>query len=105
MISSALEKYGLDSESLVVHQKLPENSHGDLHFKIQLQSNYYSVRFIGSDRYPHDAFGKLTDDILLEQMKFCDFSHANEIPLMSRIPPADGHLFIHSTWNGILYRF
>ncbi|MEK1830290.1 hypothetical protein AAAC51_18030 [Priestia megaterium] len=57
MIYGAVEIYGMDPKSLVVHEELPKNSHGDLHFKIQLENKCYSARFIGSERYDHDVFG------------------------------------------------
>lgn len=105
MIYDAVEIYGMDPKSLVVHEELPKNSHGDLHFKIQLENKCYSARFIGSERYDHDVFGELTDDVLLEQMKYCDFLNAKGIPFMRRKPPADGNKFIHFTWKGFAYRF
>ncbi|KIL47953.1 phosphotransferase enzyme family protein [Jeotgalibacillus campisalis] len=105
MICTALEAYGENPKALTRVEKLVENFHGDHHFQIQLENNYYSARFVGSHRYDHDVFGELTDDILTEQMRFCDFLNENEIPFMRRKPPADGNPYIHLSWKDSAYRF
>ncbi|MGD7043915.1 phosphotransferase enzyme family protein [Jeotgalibacillus proteolyticus] len=105
MICTALEAYGENPKALTRYEKLAENFHGDHHFQIQLENTCYSARFIGSHRYDHDVFGELTDDVLTEQMKFCDFLNENEIPFMRRKPPADGNPYIHLNWKDSAYRF
>ncbi|TFD94550.1 aminoglycoside phosphotransferase family protein [Jeotgalibacillus sp. R-1-5s-1] len=105
MISSAIRNYGLNTSTLKVLEILPENAHGDLHFKIEVDGVCYSARFVGSDRYDHDVFGYLTDDVLVEQMRFCDYLNDHGIPFMLRKTPADGSTFIHFTWDNVHYRF
>ncbi|MDG5470539.1 phosphotransferase [Jeotgalibacillus sp. ET6] len=105
MICTALEAYGEDSKRLNGYKKLPENFHGDHHYQIQLENKTFSARFIGLKRYDHAAFGELTDNVLTEQMRFCDFLNENEIPFMRRKPPVDGNPYIHVNWKDSAYRF
>lgn len=83
LLEAAVKQYGYNPESLVVEKQLQQNSwHGDLHFKIHLNEKSFSARFISHKRYESNVFVKLTDAVLSEQIKFCNYLRESGIPFM-----------------------
>jgi hypothetical protein len=74
LLKLAVKQYGLNSHNLIIEKELQSNNwHGDLHFKINVDNKSYSSRFIGNKRYETDVFIKLSDTILNEQIRFCNY--------------------------------
>ncbi|NOU92665.1 phosphotransferase [Paenibacillus sp. LMG 31456] len=105
MLATAIKAYGLDPKTLILEMELPQNYHGDRHFKINIDGGCFSARFISDNRYQHDVFVKLTEPVLAEQMRFIDFLHQNNIPFMRRKATASGSNYIQLIWNETEYRF
>lgn len=96
MIQEALGGFGLDSNTLVVRRKLPDNWHGDLHYKIAVEGKSYSARFMAYQRAKEDAspFANLADEVLREQMRYVDHLLARGIPFMKRVKTTEGDAFV-----------
>lgn len=106
MISKALVPYQIGSKSLVVEKELHTNSwHHDLHYKIIADGVPYSARFIGYGRSQNEVFGEITDEILKEQVNFCEFLVNYEIPFMRLVLRKNNEPFLYFDWENKIYRF
>ena len=69
IIKDVLMNYFTEIRSLVIEEELHINSwHTDLHYKIMVNGNRYSARFINSNRIINPAFGALSNEQLKEQV-------------------------------------
>ncbi|MDQ0887947.1 Ser/Thr protein kinase RdoA (MazF antagonist) [Paenibacillus sp. V4I9] len=83
LLQVAVKQYGYNPEDLVVEKELQLNTwHGDLHFKIHLKEKSFSARFTSHERYEISVFVKLTDEVLTEQIKYCNYLRESGIPFM-----------------------
>lgn len=83
LLQLAVKQYGYNPEDLVVEKELQSNTwHGDLHLKIHLKEKSFSARFISHKRYESNVFVKLTDEVLTEQIKYCNYLRESGIPFM-----------------------
>ncbi|ASS73734.1 hypothetical protein CIG75_01260 [Tumebacillus algifaecis] len=96
IIRKALPGFGLDPSTLVMRRVLPENWHGDLHFKIAVGEKSYVARFIAERRSKEDAtpFTNLADEVIREQMRYIDHLNNQGIPFMRRVKPQSGEAFV-----------
>jgi len=107
MLIAATNAYGLDGASLHNHEVIQAGSgaqHGDLHFKVGIGNSSYSLRLICSQRYTHDVYVDLTDEVLSEQMRLCDFLVDNGLPFMVCKLPVPSEPFVSFNWNDTNYR-
>jgi hypothetical protein len=106
LIRKALIPYKLGNESLVVEKVLHETSwNKDLHYKIVADGKPFSARFIGYNRSPNEAFGEISDEILVEQTRFCRYLVKNHIPFMRLFPVSEECSFTSIKWENEMYRF
>nr|WP_258567504.1 hypothetical protein [Paenibacillus sp. CGMCC 1.16610] len=111
LLQMAVRQYGCNPEDLVFEKELQSNSwHGDLHFKILLKEKAFSARFISYKRYENDVFVKLTDEVLTEQIKFCNYLRESGIPFMKHQPSvhAEPFILIHDgekEWRFLLFEW
>ncbi|WP_142312874.1 phosphotransferase enzyme family protein [Bacillus toyonensis] len=106
IIKDILINYFKEIHSLIVEEKLHKNSwHTDLHYKIMVNGNRYSARFINSDRTINPAFGTLSNEQLKEQVRFTYYLREHEIPFMQINKNRAGEPFTFVTWNDEQYRF
>ncbi|PGL56608.1 hypothetical protein CN926_29990 [Bacillus thuringiensis] len=92
--------------SLIVEEELHKNSwHTDLHYKIIVNGDRYSARFINSDRTINPAFGPLSNEQLKEQVRFTYYLREHGIPFMQIKENQAGGSFTFVTWNDEQYRF
>lgn len=105
LLNQALKVYDLEPDSVFFEKTLPGFYHNDYHFKIRVQGNCYSARFIGTNRYSHDVFTELTDQVLAEQMKYIDFLNNNEVPFMRLIKTSNSEEYTKISWGGTEYTF
>lgn len=90
---------------LSVEKDLHEGSwNKDLHYKINVDQQCYSIRFISHNRSGHQAFGEISDEVLNEQIRFTNFLVHQGIPFMKHVPSFQGRLFVSTEWNDCLYR-
>lgn len=81
LLKNAIKPFGLDPKTLRIIKELqPDNWHGDLHYKIEVEGKSYSARFLSRKRYEQSAFIDLTDEVLREQILFSKFLTESEIP-------------------------
>ncbi|PGN48043.1 hypothetical protein CN966_30745 [Bacillus cereus] len=98
--------YFKEIHTLVVEEELHKNSwHTDLHYKIIVNGNRYSARFMNSNRTINPAFGTLSNEQLKEQVRFTYYLREHEIPFMQIKENRAGESFTFVTWNGEQYRF
>ncbi|PFQ76268.1 hypothetical protein COC60_14785 [Bacillus thuringiensis] len=98
--------YFKEIHSLIVEEELHKNSwHTDLHYKIIVNGNRYSARFINSDRTINSAFGMLSNEQLKEQVRFTYYLREHGIPFMQIKENQAGGSFTFVTWNDEQYRF
>jgi hypothetical protein len=91
----AVRQYGFNPDDLVFEKELQSNTwHGDLHFKIHLKEKSFSARFISYKRYENNVFVKLTDEVLTEQIKFCNYLRESGIPFMKHRSTVQAEPFI-----------
>ncbi|MEK4695050.1 phosphotransferase [Bacillus sp. FSL M8-0063] len=106
IIKDILINYFKEIHSLLVEEELHKNSwHTDLHYKIMVNGNRYSARFINSDRTINPAFGTLSNEELKEQVRFTYYLREHGIPFMQIKENMAGDCFTLLTWNDEQYRF
>lgn len=106
IIKDILINYFKEIHSLLVEEELHKNSwHTDLHYKIIVNGNRYSARFINSDRTINPAFGTLSNEQLKEQVRFTYYLREHGIPFMQIKENRAGESFTCVTWNDEQYRF
>lgn len=110
-LQMSIKHYGLDPSSLIIETELQSNSwHGDLHFKIHANNKSYSARIIGNKRYETDVFIELSDEVLSEQIRFCNYLLHSGIPFMKHVSTAEGKPFAlvrdeDKQWKFILFEW
>ncbi len=83
IIRNVVMNYFKEIHTLVVEEELHKNSwHTDLHYKIIVNGKRYSARFINSKRTINPAFGALSNEQLMEQVRFTYYVREHEIPFM-----------------------
>ncbi|PGO20040.1 hypothetical protein CN984_30115 [Bacillus cereus] len=98
--------YFKEIHSLLVEEELHKNSwHTDLHYKIMVNGNRYSARFINSDRIINSAFGTLSNEQLKEQVRFTYYLREHRIPFMQIKENRAGNSFTLVNCNEEQYRF
>ncbi|AKR10093.1 phosphotransferase enzyme family protein [Bacillus thuringiensis] len=106
VIKDVVINYFKEIHTLVVEEELHKNSwHTDLHYKIIVNGNRYSARFINSDRTSNPAFGTLSNEQLKEQVRFTYYLREHGIPFMQIKENRAGESFTFVTWNDEQYRF
>ncbi|MGG0079520.1 phosphotransferase [Bacillus wiedmannii] len=101
-----LMNYFKEIYSLAVEEELHNNSwNTDLHYKIMVNGKRYSVRFINSKRTINPAFGALSNEQLIEQVRFTHYLREHGIPFMQINKNRAGESFTFVTWNDEQYRF
>ncbi|MFE5128547.1 phosphotransferase, partial [Bacillus mobilis] len=106
IIKDILINYFKEIHSLLVEEELHKNSwHTDLHYKIMVNGNRYSARFINSDRTSNPAFGTLSNEQLKEQVRFTYYLREHGIPFMQINKNRAGEPFTLAAWNDEQYRF
>ncbi|MGG0301183.1 phosphotransferase [Bacillus albus] len=106
IIKDIVINYFKEIHSLLVEEELHKNSwHTDLHYKIIVNGDRYSARFINSDRTINPAFGTLTNEQLKEQVRFTYYLREHDIPFMQIKENRAGDSFTFVTWNDEQYRF
>ncbi|MCU5583975.1 phosphotransferase [Bacillus toyonensis] len=92
--------------SLAVEEELHNNSwNTDLHYKIMVNRKSYSARFMNSKRTINPAFGALSNEQLIEQVRFTYYLREHGIPFMQMNKNRSGESFTLVTWNDEQYRF
>ncbi|WP_448162824.1 phosphotransferase enzyme family protein [Bacillus mobilis] len=106
ILKDILINYFKEIHSLLVEEELHKNSwHTDLHYKIMVNGNRYSARFINSDRIINPAFGTLSNEQLKEQVRFTYYLREHGIPFMQIKENRAGDFFTLLTCNEEQYRF
>ncbi|EEL16388.1 hypothetical protein bcere0016_30000 [Bacillus cereus 95/8201] len=106
IIRNVVMNYFTEIHSLAVEGKLHNNSwNTDLHYKIMVNGKRYSARFINSKRTINPAFGALSNEQLIEQVRFTYYLREHGIPFMQINQNRAGELFTFVTWNDEQYRF
>ena len=83
MIRNVVMNYFKEIHTLAVEEELHNNSwHTDLHYKIIVNGKRYSARFINSKRTINPAFGALSNEQLIEQVRFTYYVREHGIPFM-----------------------
>ena len=106
IIKDVLINHFKEIHTLVVEEELHKNSwHTDLHYKIIVNGDRYSARFINSNRTINPAFGTLSNEQLKEQVRFTYYLREHGIPFMQIKENRTGESFTLLTWNEEQYRF
>lgn len=111
LLQTAIKPYGLNPGRLLIEKELqPDSWHGDLHFKIHVDNKSYSARFIGNKRYESDVFINLSDEVLTEQLRFCNFLLNSSIPFMKLVSTLNGEPFTlveaaDKQWRFVLFEW
>jgi Ser/Thr protein kinase RdoA (MazF antagonist) len=106
LLEKALQPYFIGNGSLVIEKELHIASwHHDLHYKILVDGKAYSARFIKHNRSSNMVFGVITNEVLLEQAKFCQYLVKQHIPFMKLVPISETMPFHTVEWEGENYRF
>ncbi|WP_242236712.1 aminoglycoside phosphotransferase family protein [Bacillus cereus group sp. BfR-BA-01316] len=106
IIKDVLMNYFKEIHLLVVEGELHNNSwNTDLHYKIMVNENRYSARFINNNRTINPAFGTLSNEQLKEQVRFTYYLREHGIPFMQINENRAGESFTFVTWNDEQYRF
>ncbi|MET7021343.1 phosphotransferase [Bacillus mycoides] len=106
IIKDILMNYFKEIHTLIVEEELHKNSwHTDLHYKIMVNGNRYSARFMNSNRTINPAFGTLSNEELKEQVRFTHYLREHGIPFMQINKNRMGESFAFVTWNDEQYRF
>ncbi|KAB2395423.1 MULTISPECIES: phosphotransferase enzyme family protein [Bacillus cereus group] len=106
IIRNVVINYFKEIHSLIVEAELHKNSwHTDLHYKIIVNGDRYSARFMNSDRTTNPAFGTLSNEQLKEQVRFTYYLREHGIPFMQIKENRAGGSFTFITWNDEQYRF
>ena len=106
IIRNVVINYFKEIHPLIVEAELHKNSwHTDLHYKIIVNGDRYSARFMNSDRTTNPAFGTLSNEQLKEQVRFTYYLREHGIPFMQIKENQAGGSFTFVTWNDEQYRF
>ncbi|WBO90305.1 phosphotransferase [Bacillus tropicus] len=106
IIKDVLMNYFKEIHSLAVEEELHKESwNTDLHYKIMVNGKRYSARFMNSMRTINPAFGALSNEQLIEQVRFTYYLHEHGIPFMKINKNTSGESFTLVTWNDEQYRF
>ena len=106
IIKDILINYFKEIHSLAVEEELHKDSwNTDLHYKIMVNGKRYSARFINSKRTINPAFGALSNEQLIEQVRFTYYLRERGIPFMQINKNKAGDSFTFVTWNDEQYRF
>ena len=106
MIRNVVMNYFKEIHTLAVEEELHNNSwHTDLHYKIIVNGKRYSARFINSKRTINPAFGALSNEQLIEQVRFTYYVREHGIPFMQINKNRAGEPFTLVAWNEEQYRF
>ncbi|HHT7237895.1 MULTISPECIES: phosphotransferase [Bacillus] len=106
IIKNVLMNYFKELHSLVVEEELHKNSwNTDLHYKIIVNGNRYSARFINRKRTINPAFGTLSNEQLKEQVRYTYYLRKHGILFMQMNKNRSGESFTLVTWNDEQYRF
>ncbi|HDR8062424.1 phosphotransferase [Bacillus thuringiensis] len=106
IIRNVVINYFKEIHSLIVEEELHKNSwHTDLHYKIIVNGDRYSARFMNSDRTTNPAVGTLSNEQLKEQVRFAYYLREHGIPFMQIKENRAGESFTFVTWNDEQYRF
>lgn len=110
MIRQAVAAHGLNTTTLHIEKELPGNWHGDLHFKIAVEGNFYYIRFLNNERFGKSNSLDLHEDRLVEQMRYIAHLNAQGIPFMRHLEPQDGNAFVRLTcgdreWKCLLFEW
>ncbi|MGK0532940.1 phosphotransferase enzyme family protein [Bacillus sp. 'calajunan'] len=106
IIKDILINYFKEIHTLVVEEELHKNSwNTDLHYKIVVNGDQYSARFINRARTINPAFGTLSNEQLKEQVRFTYYLREHGIPFMQIKENRAGESFTLVTWNEEQYRF
>ncbi|HDR4764165.1 TPA: phosphotransferase enzyme family protein [Bacillus thuringiensis] len=106
IIRNVVINYFKEIHPLIVEAELHKNSwHTDLHYKIIVNGDRYSARFMNSDRTTNPAFGTLSNEQLKEQVRFTYYLREHGIPFMQIKENRAGGSFTFVTWNDEQYRF
>ncbi|WP_144502484.1 aminoglycoside phosphotransferase family protein [Bacillus thuringiensis] len=105
LIYMASRRYDQFFKELSIEKMLTsQGKHGDKHFKIKLDEKAYSLRLIPYDRYTEEVFSFATDEVLKEQLKYCDYLVNVGIPFMKRIKIDGNNYFTKVSFNGEEWR-
>ncbi|TKH11736.1 aminoglycoside phosphotransferase family protein, partial [Bacillus wiedmannii] len=106
IIRNVVMNYFKEIHLLAVEEELHNNSwNTDLHYKIMVNGKRYSARFINSKRTINPAFGALSNEQLIEQVRFTYYLRGHGIPFMQINKNRTGESFTFVTWNDKQYRF
>ncbi|WP_442593657.1 phosphotransferase enzyme family protein [Neobacillus sp. D3-1R] len=106
MLKKALYAYSIGNDSLIIEMVLHQNSwHKDLHFKIKVNGLSYSARFMPYNRSQNEVFGHISDEVLYEQIQFCEHLISHDIPFMRLVYTNENKPFVFLKWNKETYRF
>lgn len=106
IVRNVVMNYFKEIHSLAVEEELHKDSwNTDLHYKIMVNGKRYSARFINSDRTINPAFGALSNEQLIEQVRFTYYLRGHGIPFMQINKNRTGESFTFVTWNDKQYRF
>ncbi|ANP82052.1 hypothetical protein BAQ53_14765 [Bacillus sp. B25(2016b)] len=106
IIRNVVINYFKEIHPLIVEAELHKNSwHTDLHYKIIVNGDRYSARFMNGDRTTNPAFGTLSNEQLKEQVRFTYYLREHGIPFMQIKENRAGGSFTFVTWNDEQYRF
>ncbi|EOP39302.1 phosphotransferase enzyme family protein [Bacillus cereus] len=106
IIKDVLINYFKEIHSLAVEEELHKNSwNTDLHYKIMVNGKRYSARFINSKRTINPAFGALSNEQLIEQVRFTYYLREHGVLFMQINKNRSGESFTLVAWNDEQYRF
>ncbi|HHY0837575.1 TPA: phosphotransferase [Bacillus thuringiensis] len=106
IIRNVVINYFKEIHPLIVEAELHKNSwHTDLHYKIIVNGDRYSARFMNSDQTTNPDFGTLSNEQLKEQVRFTYYLREHGIPFMQIKENRAGGSFTFVTWNDEQYRF
>ncbi|WP_242267926.1 phosphotransferase [Bacillus cereus group sp. BfR-BA-01352] len=107
IIRNVVMNYFEEIHSLAVEEELHKDSwNTDLHYKIMVNGKRYSARFMNRKRTINPAFGALSNEQLIEQVRFTYYLREHGIPFMQINKNTSGESFTLVTWNNDeQYRF
>ncbi|HFU7057088.1 TPA: phosphotransferase [Bacillus cereus] len=106
IIRNVVMNYFEEIYSLAVEEELHNDSwNTDLHYKIMVNGKRYSARFIKSKRTINPAFGTLSNEQLMEQVRFTYYVREHEIPFMQINKNRAGEPCTLVVWNNEQFRF
>lgn len=106
IIRNVVMNYFEEIYSLAVEEELHNDSwNTDLHYKIMVNGKRYSARFIKIKRTINPAFGTLSNEQLMEQVRFTYYVREHDIPFMQINKNREGEPCTLVVWNDEQYRF